>query len=278
MNDAVNDNVAEVEDAPAEPRKRGRGRPRGYPKSPLSGRQKKILSQAEARLAIMENTAAFKNLCDIANGKPVYQSGPTGKEYRAPAPLREQLKANEILMSVSMPALAATAVTGADNGPIKVQAEEIPTRQLARGILDIFSRAQLAQPKPAAPVADDEDEDDDEDEEIEEVVEEEAAPGSPLAKAAEGFAIASAANYAANIVSLPDPYASQSETGEYEDDTRLIVDGASGWLEFVAWGANRWASQWWVCDDNGRRIAQIWGKTKAEAALRELHATGKLTR
>jgi len=78
-----------------EPAKRGRGRPKGYPKT--GGRKKKEPG---------EHDELREQLQRVALGKPRQVSGPTGKVYWCHPTHHEQIEAARIVLGMSSPAAA----------------------------------------------------------------------------------------------------------------------------------------------------------------------------
>ena len=139
---------AELAEALAnEPVKRGRGRPKGLPKT--GGRQKakpNATPPAETLKTILERgeafSDAFQRLLDIGLGKSITQVGPTGKQYRAPAAAALQVTALNTVLSKIIPEQRANTTTVDAKAEIR-HVEEPSNRDLARAVLDILRTAKL---------------------------------------------------------------------------------------------------------------------------------------
>jgi len=118
----------------AEPVKRPRGRPRGYPKT--GGRVKSPIA-----------AAVIKRLEQIASGEKVTLRGPTGKLVPTFPSLSEQLRAAEVLAGLVPDVQAIAAPTPEPAKPVEADPDEL-RRALLENVL-----ASL--PPPPAPAADD---------------------------------------------------------------------------------------------------------------------------
>ena len=131
----------ETSDAP----KRGRGRPRGYPKS--GGRQKgtKNYSQLEIRAELLDRSNAIQVLADIVAGRKLYcASGTLGAKPGWVYPsMRDRIKALGIVLAKSVPDLTATELTGAQGSALIPPQESTDTRATALAILSIAREAQM---------------------------------------------------------------------------------------------------------------------------------------
>ena len=141
---------APADEAPADqPVKRGRGRPKGQPKT--GGRQKgqpTNVPPAETVAAILGKgdayTAAFERLLDIGLGRPITQTGPTGKTFKAPAPVAIQFNALSNIVSRLVPEQRASSVAIDATAKVELKTKPEPSpRELARVILNIFHKAGL---------------------------------------------------------------------------------------------------------------------------------------
>jgi len=129
--------------------KRGRGRPKGTPKSPGSGRQKRT------RLQIAKDQARDSIWSYVVKGlssQAVKSRGPTGKAISQPLTEDNQIRLLQTAWRKLEPDLNATAVT-ADIVTEHVHKESKDPRQVARAVLSVLEHAKLAE-QAEHPVAD----------------------------------------------------------------------------------------------------------------------------
>jgi hypothetical protein len=130
-------------EAPAEPPKR-RGRPKGLGKVPGSGRQALPRTPADLRAYMVEQIGKADRLLDIAQGKQIHLSGPSGKTYLGYPSISDQLAAWRLILGKCLPDLQSVATTLDANVSAEVKAPELASpRDLARAILGILSTASL---------------------------------------------------------------------------------------------------------------------------------------
>jgi len=98
------------------------GRPPGYPKS--GGRRKGADSKVgkEGREWLAENSRCLDVLARVCAGKAVKMAGPTGKKLWHYPTWEDQKWAAELLLPRLVPALSSAELTGADGGPLSMQA------------------------------------------------------------------------------------------------------------------------------------------------------------
>jgi hypothetical protein len=130
----------EGSDAPSSaPIKRGRGRPKGYPKT--GGRQKggiKSYSAPEVRAELVAKSNLMERMARIATGEKIWSGSkdPLHKaEWRVPT-IEQQQRALEWIGDKVLPALQATEVTGAE-GKDLFPAADFDAANLARVLFDV---------------------------------------------------------------------------------------------------------------------------------------------
>jgi hypothetical protein len=131
------------EDAPAAvsgmagafpPGKRGRGRPKGTPKT--GGRVKEDVSDAEIQRTLRVATPRIiERMVLIASGSDVWHSGTTGKACSKPATLREQLRAAELVLAKVL-GDKSTGESTSTNTNVTVEPSVEEAESLRRALLD----------------------------------------------------------------------------------------------------------------------------------------------
>ncbi len=127
---------------PPETLPRKRGRPKGSPKVPGSGRKKgtKNWTNSEIRDALLGRSGAIDVLADIVAGRQLYAgaSGSVGKPgWRYPT-LQQRLQALQILLAKVVPDLKAQELSGADGKPLFPDGREATSLDVALAIMAIF--------------------------------------------------------------------------------------------------------------------------------------------
>lgn len=133
--------MAKRERAGGEVPKRKVGRPKGTPKSPGSGRQKRTriqIAKDKARDSIWDYVV--KGL----SGQAVKSRGPTGKQISQPLTEDNQIRLLQTAWRKLEPDLNATAVS-ADIVTEHVHTEPKDPRQVARAVLSVLEHAKLAE-------------------------------------------------------------------------------------------------------------------------------------
>ena len=143
--------VVEAEGA-AEPPKRGRGRPKGTPKT--GGRVKgspRSYSAPEVRQELLAKSNAIAVLADIAAGRKLYVAAPTlghkpGWQYPT---MKERLHALELVMKKVVPDLQASEITGAAGGDLFPKPEPMDLKATAAALLSVVREAGLRTVSPS---------------------------------------------------------------------------------------------------------------------------------
>jgi hypothetical protein len=124
-------------DPPKQPRRKP-GRPKGIPKT--GGRVKgspRSYTAPEIRNELLERSNFIGGIADMAFGRKMYCSGPTGKpEWRYPT-MRERLGALQYVGDKILPTLAAQELTGA-SGKDLIPAPQLDTRETAIAVLSLM--------------------------------------------------------------------------------------------------------------------------------------------
>jgi hypothetical protein len=316
--DEVNGHAPEipVPGVDVDPPKRRRGRPKGSPKVPGSGRKKETpnWSAAEVRNQLLR-IDGIGELKRIIEGRPIRVSGSTGKPYDAYPTIDQRIRGLEIWAKKLAPDLQSQAVTGADNGPVVVQ-EMATDRQLARAILGIFHGAVNEAPsssdsalanavrtagvgasQPAGvtspagtpapwqgglwerrPVATGEDEPPEE------------GPTSLLYIPADLDGPGpqpdwKTAPYSDAEVVRPDARPPKGMAAappppapsKFEVGERILLGERGHAIEHIQTG-NDGRTKWWILNANGHRVSAVWGEDAARAAVDQLIRTGKVTK
>lgn len=142
--------VVEAEGA-VEPPKRGRGRPKGTPKT--GGRVKgspRSYSAPEVRAELLTKSNAIDKLADIAAGRKIFSGAkaPGQKPGWYYPTIEQQQRACEFVVSKVLPDLQATEITGAAGNELFPKIEQLDIRQTAIAILSIAREASF---RPASP-------------------------------------------------------------------------------------------------------------------------------
>lgn len=131
---------------PPETLPRKRGRPKGLPKVPGSGRKKgtKNWTNSEIRGALLDKSDAIDVLADLVAGRQLYAgtSGSVGKPgWRYPT-LQQRLQALQILLAKVVPDLKSAELTGADGKPL-IPGKEPSTRGLALAVMAVLQEGDI---------------------------------------------------------------------------------------------------------------------------------------
>ncbi len=126
---------------PPEKLPKKRGRPKGSPKVPGSGRKKgtKNWTNSEIRGALLDKSDAIDVLADLVAGRQLYAgtSGSVGKPgWRYPT-LQQRLQALQILLAKVIPDLKSAELTGADGKPL-IPGKEPTTQGLALAVMAVL--------------------------------------------------------------------------------------------------------------------------------------------
>jgi hypothetical protein len=151
--DPINEGAEPAEQNP--PLKRGRGRPKGYPKTEGA---KKITTTSEVRQLIQSNAGRIvAQQIKIATGENIQQMGPTGKVFWAPGSVSQQSEAAANLLSKLLPDLRSQELSGANGAdlfpalPSKAELTRVLTEALAETGQLAAPPKQLAPPLRALP-------------------------------------------------------------------------------------------------------------------------------
>ena len=130
------DKASDTGEPPKQPRRPGR--PKGLPKT--GGRVKgspKSYTAPEIRNELLERSNFIGGIADMAFGRKMYCSGPTGKpEWRYPQ-MKERLDALRYIGDKILPTLAAQELTGA-SGKDLIPAPQLDTRETAIAVLSLM--------------------------------------------------------------------------------------------------------------------------------------------
>jgi hypothetical protein len=131
-----NDPPEPVADAPALPARRGRGKPRGYPKPAGSGRQK-IDPSGDYRTAIARLGKPIELLCALSAGKRVKDRG----AWVDPT-LDQRVSAARTLLNRIVPELKGLELSGRDGGPIELDVNDGGLSEVARRLAFILGQGR----------------------------------------------------------------------------------------------------------------------------------------
>jgi len=288
------------------PPKRRRGRPKGTPKT--GGRPAKPRTATELRSHIITELNKAEHLIQIARGEEMRLSGPTGKPMLGRPTVDQQLKAWELLLKKALPDLTAQTLDAKVEGHIEAPA--FSTRETARAVMDILRTARI-EDAAELPVIDGKQFNGVANERAAGHGAAGDADGTPAA-AGPGFnavAAAAAAEYDRQMKAnrqangkaapgdLPESWQRQPvplfdpdnpgntdpqvPTGGFQPGERIMIKDehgreVRGWLEF-AYRANDAREAFWVVNKDGDRVRSVLGRAEAEAALRQLASTGKIS-
>lgn len=215
--------------------KRKRGRPPGTPKT--GGRQS-IKTPAELRAHIVKELGRLDGLLSIARNEQQRVSGPGGRSVLSYPSINERLKAWQLLMAKAIPDLQAQQITGANDGPVQVEASAAII-----AIREALS-AQLVSAPPAP------------------AIEHEPDTSKALATAHHDY-----------LAGVPDKPAA-FETGE----RILIDGLPNGWIEATGVRNGDGRFEFAICNKYGERLTRTLGREKAEELLRQYNETGRISR
>jgi hypothetical protein len=111
---------------------------------------------------MVEQIGKAERLLDIAEGKQINLSGPSGKTYLGYPSISDQLSAWKLILGKVMPDLQATTLDATVMGEIRTP-DAAPTRNVARAVLDILRGAQMEKQPVRGPYIEADTGDDDED-------------------------------------------------------------------------------------------------------------------
>jgi hypothetical protein len=132
--------------ANATPIKRGRGRPKGTPKT--GGRVKgspKSYSAPEVRQALLQRSNAIEVLADICAGKKLYVAAPTlgnKPDWTYPT-MKERLHALELVLKKVVPDLQASEISGPNGADLYPKQQPLDIRSIAVALVDIGREQKL---------------------------------------------------------------------------------------------------------------------------------------
>ncbi len=272
---------------PPEKLPRKRGRPRGQPRTGGRAKGQRNWSTPEIRDALLGKSNAIETLADIAAGRQLLCSGPTGKPMWRVATFSERLRACEMILKKTIPDLAAVEMSGPGGKPLFEAEPETPgNREMARAVFALLGAAGTAAPGSVEqPDADDlqapggaaalaalPNSDSD-------------MAGSPPVMALDGAGHGGANHLPAGGKGAPAGPFAPLENGHdagvapaiFEDGERIPLGDAGHSIQ-LRQRAGDGRTRWWVCDAAGQRITAVWGKAEAEAAARQLIAEGRITK